>query len=423
MTAHARSEDTPSEVGELADIVEYSNDAIIGKTLDGIITTWNRAAETVFGYSPAQIIGRSHDLIVPADQAGATHDLLARISAGQQVGHLETICVRKDGALFPASLTVLAIFDADGEVVGASTVVRDDTARVDAHEAARAMIEASLDSLVAISPEGLITDVNEATVKITGIPRQELIGTPFSDCFTEPQKAEEIYRKVFVEGMAGEYPLTIRHRDGSISEVLYNASIHRGARGKTLAVFAAARDMTELNEAQTAARSMIESSLDSMVAISPEGRITDLNEATVQITGVPRQELIGSAFSDYFTDPQKANEIYERVFAQGTTVDYPLTMHHRDGTLTEVLYNASIYHNAAGDMAGVFAAARDVTTQLQAQKQTVEQQAMALERLAELEKFHRLAVGRELKMAELKKEIENLRASLPAEEAEQNYQR
>jgi len=422
MTAGTRSEREPSETAELAAIVKYSGDAIIGKTLDGIITTWNPAAERLFGYSAEQIIGRSGDLVVPDDQAGQTDDLLAKIRAGQQVGHLETIRVRKDGTVFPASLTVSPIYDAEGAIVGASTIVRDVTARVEAYEAARTMIESSQDSLVAISPEGLITDANEATVKVTGIPREELIGTPFSDRFTDPQKAGEIYQKVFAQGLAGEYPLTIRHRDGSVSEVLYNATVHRGAHGRVLAVFAASRDVTKLNQALVATRSMIESSLDSLVAISPEGLITDLNEATVKVTGVPRERLIGSAFSDYFTDPQKANEIYERVFAQGMTVDYPLTMRHRDGRLTEVLYNASVYHDAGGKVRGVFAAARDVTAQVQAQKLIAEQQAIALDRLAQLEQFNRLAVGRELKMIELKKEIEHLRALVAAGGAEPSDQ-
>jgi len=418
VTAHGRSGSKPSEIGELAAIVKYSDDAIIGKTLDGIITTWNPAAERLFGYPADQIIGRSADLVVPHDKAGETNDLLARIRAGEQVGHLETIRVRKDGTVFPASLTVSPIYNADGTTVGASTIIRDATARVEAYEAARTMIEASQDSLVAISPEGRITDANEATVKVTGIPREELIGMLFSDCFTDPQKANEIYEKVFAQGMAGEYPLTIRHRDGSVSEVLYNASVHRGPRGRVLAVFAASRDVTKLNQALVATRSMIESSLDSLVAISPEGRITDLNEATVNVTGVPREQLIGSAFSDYFTDPQKANEIYQRVFAQGMTVDYPLTMRHRDGTLTEVLYNASVYHDAGGNVLGVFAAARDVTAQVQAQKLIAEQQAMALDRLTELEHFNRLAVGRELKMIELKQEIEHLRSLLAEDGAD-----
>jgi hypothetical protein len=95
-------------------------------------------------------------------------------------------------------------------------------------------------------------------------------------------------------------------------------------------------------------------------------------------------------------------------------VNYALTLRHRDGTLTEVLYNASTYRDAGGNVLGAFAAARDVTMQIQAQKEAVHQQARELERLAELERFQRLTVGRELKMIELKKEIEYLRKSRPA---------
>ena len=129
---------------------------------------------------------------------------------------------------------------------------------------------------------------------------------------------------------------------------MYTASAIRDAGGKVLGVFAAARDVTEQKQAFEAARSMIEASLDPMVTISPEGKITDANEATVKLTGVPRDKLIGTSFSDYFTDPEKAEEIYQRVFAEGSVTDYPLTLRHRDGheTLTEVLYNASVYRDA-----------------------------------------------------------------------------
>jgi PAS domain S-box-containing protein len=158
---------------------------------------------------------------------------------------------------------------------------------------------------------------------------------------------------------------------------------------------------------------MIEASLDSLVAISPEGKITDANQATVKVTGVSREELIGTSFSDYFTEPDEANKIYQLVFAEGMALNYPLTIRHRNGTATEVLYNASVYRDANGKVLGVFAAARDVTEQVQGQKEVAKQQAKGLERLAELEQFQRLTVGRELKMIELKKEIEYLRRLLP----------
>ncbi|MBI4377368.1 MAG: PAS domain-containing protein, partial [Elusimicrobia bacterium] len=85
---------------------------------------------------------------------------------------------------------------------------------------ARSLIEASLDPLVTISPEGKITDVNEATIKVTGIPRERLIGTDFSDYFTEPAKAREGYREVFSKGSVTDYPLTIRHKAGRLTDVL-----------------------------------------------------------------------------------------------------------------------------------------------------------------------------------------------------------
>ena len=93
--------------------------------------------------------------------------------------------------------------------------------------------------------------------------------------------------------------------------------------GNVLGVFAAARDVTEQRQASQYARSLIEASLDPLVTISPEGKITDVNEATVKVTGMSRDELIGTDFSDYFTEPEKAREGYQQVFAKGFVTDYP----------------------------------------------------------------------------------------------------
>ncbi len=120
-------------------------------------------------------------------------------------------------------------------------------------------------------------------------------------------------------------------------------------------------------QASRYARSLIESSLDPLVTISPDGKITDVNEATGKATGVPRDELVGRDFSDYFTEPEQAREGYRQVFARGFVTDYPLTIRHRNGQLMDVLYNASVYKDARGNVLGVFAAARDVTVQKQAE--------------------------------------------------------
>lgn len=181
------------------------------------------------------------------------------------------------------------------------------------------------------------------------------------------------------------------------------------ARQRNGQVDTAAAVEGKLAAASQYARSLLESSLDPLVTISATGTITDVNEATVKATGVPREQLIGTDFSNYFTEPEKARESYQQVFARGLVTDYPLTIRHRDGRLTDVLYNASVYRNARGEVAGVFAAARDVTARKKAEAELAEQRQRELERLADLEKFQKLTVGRELKMVKLKKEIEDLR--------------
>ncbi|MHB8139563.1 MAG: ATP-binding protein [Smithellaceae bacterium] len=117
------------------------------------------------------------------------------------------------------------------------------------------------------------------------------------------------------------------------------------------------------------ARSLIESSLDPMVTISPEGKIMDVNESTEFITGRSRKELIGSNFSNYFTEPEKADEGYKLVFEKGIVRDYPLSIRNSSGQGIDVLYNASLYKNETGEVQGIFAAARDITALRHAEKE------------------------------------------------------
>jgi PAS domain S-box-containing protein len=292
LTGRKKAEEAHRQWEHLAAIVEHSDDAIIGKTLDGIITSWNPAAERIYGYSADEITGKSIELLSLPGQAGEMPAILARIKACQPVERLEATRVRKDGSAITVSLTVSPIQDQHDAIIGASTIARDLSEQKQAFETARAMIESSLDSLVAISPEGKITDANQATVKFTGVPREKLIGTSFSDYFTDPAKAEAIYQEVLTQGSVANYPLTLRHQDGDES--------------------------------------------------------------------------------------------------------------------TEVLYNASVYRDTHGKVLGVFAAARDITKQVLAMREAAHEHANELNRLAELERFHRLTVGRELKMIELKKHIEDL---------------
>jgi PAS domain S-box-containing protein len=122
-----------------------------------------------------------------------------------------------------------------------------------------------------------------------------------------------------------------------------------------------------LHQASLYNRSLIEASLDPLVTIDKQGKVTDVNSATELATGVPRERLIGSDFSDYFTDPKKARQGYLKVFSKGTVRDYPLAIRHRSGMITDVLYNATLYRNAAGEIQGIVAAARDITERKRAE--------------------------------------------------------
>jgi len=343
-------------------IIASSNDAIVTKTLEGVITSWNSGGEKIYGYTEQEIIGKNISILIPPNQENELVDLLKKIRSGNEISHYETKRIRKDGIIIKVSLALSPIKNETGKIIGIATLSRDITGNR-ASTYARSLIEASLDPLVTISPEGKITDVNEATVKITGHERENLIGTDFSDYFTEPQKAREGYKQVFEKGFVADYPLTIHHKSGKLTDVLYNASVYKDEKGNVLGVFAAARDITAQKQASQYARSLIEASLDPLVTISVEGKITDVNAASAKVTGLEREHLIGTDFSDYFTEKQKAREGYKQVFEKGFVADYPLTIHHKSGKLTDVLYNASVYKDEKGNVLGVFAAARDITGQ------------------------------------------------------------
>lgn len=123
------------------------------------------------------------------------------------------------------------------------------------------------------------------------------------------------------------------------------------------------------------ARSLIEASLDPLFTINPAGKITDMNNASVKVTGVSREHLLGSDFFNYFTEPQKAKDVYEQVFAKGFVTDYPLTI--RDGNLTDVLFNGSVYKDDQGNVLGIVVVARDITEQKRNEKELTEAKVFA----------------------------------------------
>src|SRR5665647_78227 len=139
-----------------------------------------------------------------------------------------------------------------------------------------------------------------------------------------------------------------------ISIILKNQKI----RNKELEAFTASKKLLS-----NYSLSLIEASLDPLITINTEGKITDMNEALANITGLTRKELTGTNFFDYFTEPQKAREVYEKVFATGSVADFPLSLRHKDRKLTDVLFNGSVYKDDRGNVLGAVVVARDIAEQ------------------------------------------------------------
>jgi PAS domain S-box-containing protein len=243
-----------------------------------------------------------------------------------------------------------------------------------ADEPYRIMLEQMSEGAASVSSDGVMMYANRRLAEMLALPLSALVGSPIERLVTPDQRAglAGLFESQNGEGRnSGEFGLVAA--DGRRVEV--NLSVTPLPAGTNSAWSMVATDISErvrrdalLREASKYARRLIEASLDPLVTISAQGKITDVNQATVHVTGIAREQLIGTVFSDYFTDPERARAGYQRVFAAGSVVDYPLTIRRRDGALTDVLYNASVYRDSSGSVLGVFAAARDVTERNRAER-------------------------------------------------------
>jgi PAS domain S-box-containing protein len=240
-------------------LFETSPDSVMLVDLNEKIIFANHRAASMHGYrNPKALAGMDvSKLIAPRDIERVRKNILNTVELGA-LREIEYLILMKNGSEFPAELNVSVVESDDGEPAGFLLDIRDIIERKLAEASIRSayaynrrLIEASLDPLVTITPEGKIGDVNTATELVTGYSREELIGTDFHSYFSDPGKAQAGYQKVFESGTVRDYNLEIRNRDGHLIPVIYNASVYRDDTGKVIGVFAAARDITERKQFET----------------------------------------------------------------------------------------------------------------------------------------------------------------------------
>lgn len=276
VTARKRAEEELLKAGALQSaIFNSANFSSIATDEKGVIQIFNVGAERMLGYTAAEVMNK----ITPADISDP-QEVIARAKAlSAELGTAilpgfealvfkasrgiediyELTYIRKDGSRFPAIVSVTALRDAPGSIIGYLLIGTDNTARkqVEAERMlldqrvrdqqfyTRSLIESNIDALITTDPRGIITDVNKQMEALTGCTRDELIGAPFKDYFTNPERAEAAIKLVLAEGKVTDYELTARNRDGKETVVSYNATTFHDRDRKLRGVFAAARDVTE----------------------------------------------------------------------------------------------------------------------------------------------------------------------------------
>src|SRR5579864_8557187 len=275
-TARKEAEEALLRAGALQNaIFNSANFSSIATDAQGVIQIFNVGAERMLGYAAAEVMNK----ITPADISDP-QEVVARakalsleldtpitpgfealvFKASRGIEDIyELTYIRQDGSRFPAIVSVTALRDAHDSIIGYLLIGTDNTARKEVEAAqslldqrlrdqqfyTRSLIESNIDALIATDPRGIITDVNKQMEALTGCTRDELIGAPFKNYFTDPGRAEAGIKRVLAEGRVTNYELTARARDGTLTVVSYNATTFHDRDRRLQGVFAAARDMTE----------------------------------------------------------------------------------------------------------------------------------------------------------------------------------
>ena len=410
VTDRKQAEET---TGRLAAIVESSEDAIIAKTLGGIILSWNHGAEKLYGYSASEAIGKSISMLVPPDHPDELMHILNKLARGEQITQCETVRLRKDGKQIDVALTISPLVDEKGRVLGASTIARDitDRKRVEStlreREARhRAILEASLDAIITIDERGIIESINPATQRLFGYSAAELVGSNVSVLMPSPyHEAHDTYlanyRQTGVRKIIGiGREVSGRRKDGSVfpmdlsvSEIVLNGQrmflglVHdvterkraedamRRARDELeVRVHQRTAELTAVNESLKQERYLFGTLMDclphNIYFKDAANRFIRINKAMAGYFQLrDTAEAVGKTDLDFFATEHATEAMADeqRIFHTGQPVlDKEEKETWPDGRTTWVATTKMPLYDEAGQIVGTFGISRDITERKQA---------------------------------------------------------
>jgi two-component system sensor histidine kinase/response regulator len=364
---------------QLVAVLESSDDAIMSISPELRVLSWNRGAEQMLGYSRDEMVGNSVDVFLSPEFKPVARQMMLedieRVSKDpSSVRRIEAQVRTKDGRIIDTSIVASGLFDSTGRLLGITAFHRDitETKRAERERTTlAAIVNASQDAIIGATKDLKILSMNAAAERAFGHTAQEAISGGFELLLPPEELAPALAagREMLETGQPVTVEVRSRRKDGTWFTLHVSMFPVRDWAGNIVGGAGIGRDITELkriqNELQAAqeyTRGLIDSSIDAMVVVDRDLRITDMNEQLAKMTEVPRNLLIGSRFDSYFADPERAAQAVDQTLADGFVTDFDLVLRAAGGKEVQVSFNASIFHSA-GRVFGIFGVARDVTAQ------------------------------------------------------------
>ena len=388
-------------VVRLAAIVESSQDAIIGKDLAYRITSWNKGAERMYGYSAREAIGQNIFILSPPGRSDEVRKIMEELKAGRAIKNFETIRMAKNGKLIHVSLAVSPVLDSDAAMIGASSIARDITAQKLAEEALRRASETSIYGspmpIIAADAASRVTMWNPAAEALFGWSEDEVIGKPIPIVpETGLKEAAHLHTELLSGQIMKGIELLRQKRDGSLVTISLSAAPIRDANHKVKGILGFLTDVTEqkrseiaLRQAEQKYRTIFENAVEGIYQTTPDGKYISANPALAHMLGFDSPEELIHARQDIRTQeyvkPEMHTEFAKILEERDVVQSFEYEAYRKDGKTIWVSENARVVRDSGGRTLYFEGTVEDVTG-----RRELEQQ---LRQMQKIEATGRLAGG------------------------------
>jgi two-component system cell cycle sensor histidine kinase/response regulator CckA len=383
---------TERSARHLAAIVESTVDAIWSRTPDGIVTSWNAAAERMYGYRAEEMVGSSIAVVVPADLESELEQINERLLRGETVEQLDTVRIRKDGTRIDVAITLSPIKDVSGATVAVSAISRDisERKRIEAalrksEAGARAVLESALDAVVTINHEGTILEFNPAAEKIFGHRRVDVLGSSMSDLLVPPALREQHghgFARYLATGEARilgkRIEIVAVRADGT--EIPVELTVNAVQLDGPPVFTAFIRDISDRRQAEREQRELaaiVGASKDAIIGTTLDGIVTSWNAGAERIYGYAAHEVLGGT-ATFMVPPERTGEsvtLVERLRRGEHIRHFETVRQRKDGTRFDVSLSVSPIADADGRITGLSVTAHDITERKRVEMQLRQSEA------------------------------------------------